>query len=147
MKLVLGWRHRKLGFELYVACRLDPCKQDGLCSWQHDVPYNKHILEFFFLCLDSFYGNGIHQTQHISVFWHSLVQFGALCPKPWYFKKHCWIEGVVLNSLTLKIMPVFWHTNPPEMSGSACFILSHLILIKSRSLPDLWISLFEPRRG
>ena len=41
------------------------------------------------------------------------VQFGALCPKPWHLK-HCWIEGVVLNSSTLKIMPAFWHANPPN---------------------------------
>ena len=75
----------------------------------------------------------LHHTQHILVF---LVQFGALCPKPWHLK-HCWIEGVVLNSSTLKIMPVFWHINPPEMSASACFGLSHFILIKGRSLPDL----------
>ena len=24
-------------------------------------------------------------------------------------------EGVVLNSSTLKIMPVFWHTSPPKV--------------------------------
>ena len=42
-----------------------------------------------------------------------LVQFGALCPKPWHLK-HCWIEGVVLKSSTLKIMPVFWDINPPK---------------------------------
>ena len=64
------------------------------------------------------------------------VQFSASCPKPWHFK-HCWIEGVVLNSSTLKIMPVFWHTNLPEMIASACFVSLHLILIKGRSLPDL----------
>ena len=34
-------------------------------------------------------------------------------------------------------MPVFWHTNPPEMSASARFRLSLLILIKGRSLSDL----------
>ena len=34
-------------------------------------------------------------------------------------------------------MPVFWHTNPPEMSALACFASSHLILMKGRSLPDL----------
>ena len=65
-----------------------------------------------------------------------LVQSGALCPKAWHLK-HCWIEGVVLNSSTLKIMPVFWHTNFPKISASACFILSHFILIKGRYLPDL----------
>ena len=73
-------------------------------------------------------------TQHISVFWYNLVP--KLCPKPWHLK-HCWIEGVVLNSSTLKIMPVFWHTNPPEISAWACFTLSHLILIKGKFLPDL----------
>ena len=65
-----------------------------------------------------------------------LVQFCALCPKPWHLK-HCWIEGIIQNSSTLKIMPVFWHINPPEISTSACFGLSHLILIKGRSLPVL----------
>ena len=73
-------------------------------------------------------------TTHNTVFF--LVQFGALCRKSWYLK-HCWIEGVVLNSSTLKIMPVFWHTSLPEISASACFRLSHFILIKGRSLPDL----------
>ena len=34
-------------------------------------------------------------------------------------------------------MPVFWHTNSPEMSPSACFVSSHLTLMKGRSLPDL----------
>ena len=34
-------------------------------------------------------------------------------------------------------MPVFWHINPPEFSASASFGLSHLILIKGRSLPVL----------
>ena len=63
-----------------------------------------------------------------------LVQFCASCPKPWHLK-HCWIEGVIRNSSTLKIMPVFWHINPPEISASTCFVLSHLILIKGRSLP------------
>ena len=65
-----------------------------------------------------------------------LVQFCALCPKPWHLK-HCWIEGVTRNSSTLKIMPVFWHINPPEISASACFGSSHLSLIKGRSLPVL----------
>ena len=65
-----------------------------------------------------------------------LVQFCALCPKPWHLK-HCWIEGVIRNSSTLKIMPVFWHINPPEISASTCFLSSHLSLIKGRSLPVL----------
>ena len=86
--------------------------------------------------------NGLHHTTHFGV----LVQSGALCPKPWHLK-HCWIEGVVLNSSTLKIMPVFWHANPPEMSTSACFASLHLILIKGKFLPDHWISYVQPRRG
>ena len=65
------------------------------------------------------------------------VQFCALCPKPWHLK-HCWIEGVTLNSSTLKIMPVFWHISPPEISASACFGSSHFIFIKGRSLPVLF---------
>ena len=66
-----------------------------------------------------------------------LVQFCALCPKPWHLK-HCWIEGVILNSSTLKIMPVFWHISPHEISASACFWLSHFTFIKGRSLPVLF---------
>ena len=62
-----------------------------------------------------------------------LVQFCALCPKPWHLK-HC----VILNSSTLKIMPVFWHISPPEISASACFGLSHFIFMKGRSLPVLF---------
>ena len=75
---------------------------------------------FFGLCLDSFFMNGLHHTQ----------------PKPWHLK-HCWIEGVIRNSSTLKIMLVFWRINLLEISASACFGLSHLILIKGRSLPVL----------
>ena len=78
--------------------------------------------------------NELHHTRHISVF---LVQFFALCPKPWHLK-HCWMEGVILNSLTLKIMPVFWHISPPEISVSACFGLSLFIFINGRSLPVLF---------
>ena len=55
-------------------------------------------------------------TTHFSF----LVQFSALCPKLWHLK-HWRIEGVVLNSSTLKIMPVFWHTSPPESRASAGF--------------------------
>ena len=66
-----------------------------------------------------------------------LVQFCALCPKPWHLK-HCWIEGVILNSSTLKIMPVFWHISPPEISASAYFLLSHFTFMKGRSLPVLF---------
>ena len=66
-----------------------------------------------------------------------LVQFCALCPKPWHLK-HCWIEGVILNSSALKIMPVFWHISPPEISASACFGLSPFTFMKGRSLPVLF---------
>ena len=48
--------------------------------------------------------------------------------------KHSWIEGVILNSSTLKIMHVFWHISPHEISALSCFGLSHFILIKGRSL-------------
>ena len=34
-------------------------------------------------------------------------------------------------------MPVFWHTNPPESSASACFGSSLFILMNGRSFPDL----------
>ena len=77
-------------------------------------------------------------TTHFGFF----LQFDALCPKPWHLK-HCWIEGVVLKSSSLKIMPVFWYTNAPEMRASACFGLSHLILIKGRSLPVLLDFIFS----
>ena len=107
--------------------------QDNLCNWQHGAPYSLHILVFFCFCLDSLCVNELHHTQHISVF---LVQFCALCPKPWHLK-HCWIEGVILNSSTLKIMPVFWHISPPEISASTCFGLSHFTFMKGRSLPVL----------
>ena len=45
--------------------------------------------------------------------------------------------GVVLNSSTLKIMPVFWHTSPPEISASACFGSSLFILMNGNSFPVL----------
>ena len=32
-------------------------------------------------------------------------------------------------------MPVFWHASPPESSVSACFGLSHFILMNGRFLP------------
>ena len=66
-----------------------------------------------------------------------LVQFCALCQKPWHLK-HCWIEGVILNSSTLKIMPVFWHISPREISASAYFGSSLFIFINGRSLPVLF---------
>ena len=83
-----------------------------------------------------------------------LVQFCALCLKHWHLK-HCWIEGVILNSSTLKIMPVFWHISPPEISASACFGLSLFIFINGRSLPVLfdfilsalaWVTLLKSSR-
>ena len=73
----------------------------------------------------------IHNT-----FWFFGVVW-CLVPKTLHLK-HCWIEGVVLNSSALKIITVLWHINPPpEISASACFGLSHFILRKGRSLPDL----------
>ena len=35
-------------------------------------------------------------------------------------------------------MPVFWHISPPEISALACFLSSHFIFIKGRSLPVLF---------
>ena len=35
-------------------------------------------------------------------------------------------------------MPVFWHISRPEISASACFVLSRFIFIKGRSLPVLF---------
>ena len=107
--------------------------QDSLCNWRHGTPYSLHILVFFCFCLDSFCVNELNHTQHISV---SFVQFCALCPNPWHLK-HSWIEGVILNSSTLKIMPVFWRIYPPEISASACFGLSHFTFMKGRHLPVL----------
>ena len=75
-------------------------------------------------------------SSYTTHFWF-LVQFCALCPKPWHLK-HCWIEGVILNSSTLKIMPVCWHINITEISASACFWSSHFIFMKGRSLPVLF---------
>ena len=92
--------------------------------------------------------NELHHTTHFSF----LVQFSALCPKPWHLK-HWRIEGVVLNSSTLKIMSVFWHICPPESSASAYFGSSLFIFINGRSFPVLfdfirsasaWDSLLKP---
>ena len=102
--------------------------QDSLCNWRHEPPYSLHILVLF----SSFGQFSPHKTH--SCF---LAQFCALCPKPWHLK-HCWIEGVILNSSNLKIMPVFWHISLPEISASACFGLSHFTLMKGRSLPVLF---------
>ena len=74
-------------------------------------------------------------TTHNTFFF--LVHFSALCPKPWHLK-HWKIEGVVLNFSTMKIMPFFWHTSPPESNASACFRLSLFIFINVRSLPVLF---------
>ena len=106
--------------------------KDSLYNWRHGAPYSLHILGYFCFCLDSLCVNELHHT-HLCF----LVQFCALCPKPWHLK-HCWIEGVILNSSTMKIMPVFWHISPPEISASACFGSSHFILINGRSLPVLF---------
>ena len=107
VKLVLGLMHRKSVFGPHAALKLGPYLQDSLYSLQHEVPYNLRTLAFVFLYLGSFCVNELHHTTHFSF----LVQFSALCPKPWNMK-HWRIESVVLNSLTLKIMPVFWHTSP-----------------------------------
>ena len=50
--------------------------------------------------------------------------------------KNCWIEGVVLNSSTLKIMPLFWHISPPKIGASACLGSSRLILMKGLGVGD-----------
>ena len=71
----------------------------------------------------------VYSTRWFACTLAKLVQFCALCLKPWHLK-HCWIEGVILNSSTLKIMSVFWHISPPEISASACFGLSHFTLWK-----------------
>ena len=73
-------------------------------------------------------------TQNTFLFFSTIL---CLVPKTLALK-HCWIEGVALNFSTLKIMPVFWHISPPEISASACFGFSHFILIKGRSLPVLY---------
>ena len=72
-------------------------------------------------------------TTHNTFLFFSII----LCPKSWHLK-HCWIEGVIVNSSTLKVMPFFWHISPPEINASACFWSSHFILIKDRSLPVLF---------
>ena len=96
-------------------------------------PYSLHILGFFIFVWTIFVRMSF--TTHNTFLF--LVQFCALCPKPWHLK-HCWIEGVILDSSTLKIMPVFFHISSPEISASACFGLSHFIFIKGRSLPVLF---------
>ena len=108
--------------------------QDSLCKWRHGAPYSLHILGFFLFLFGQFLCEwaSLHTTHFCF-----LVQFCALCPKPWH-SKHCWIEGVILNSSTLKIMPVSWHISPPEISASACFGLSHFTFMKGRSLPVLF---------
>ena len=47
-------------------------------------------------------------------------------------------RGCYSKFLDLKIMPVFWHISPPEISASACFGLSHFTFMKGRSLPVLF---------
>ena len=46
------------------------------------------------------------------------------------------LKDQVLNSSNLKIMPVFWHTSPPEISVSASLGLSLFILMNGNSFPD-----------
>ena len=108
--------------------------QDSLCNWRHGAPWNLHILGGFL----SLFGQFLCEwaSPHTTHFCF-LVQFCVLCPEPWHLK-HCWIEGVILNSSTLKIMPVFWHISPPEISASACFRLSHFTFMEGRSLPVLF---------
>ena len=87
-----------------------------------------HFGFFLFLFGQSLCEKASPHTTHFCF----LVQFCALCPKPCHLK-HCWIEGVILNSSTLKIMPVFWHISPPEISALACFGSSLFIFINGRS--------------
>ena len=133
VKLALQWRDKKFDSGPHVAWKLDPCAQDSLCNWRLEAPYSLHILGFLSLFRQFLCEWASTRTTHCCV----LVQFCALCPKPSHLK-HCWIEGVVLNSSTLKIMPVFWHISPPEINASACFWSSHFIFIKGRSLPVLF---------
>ena len=73
VELVLVWMHKKFAFGLHAAYKLGPCTQESLYNWRHEVPYNLHILDFFFLYLDSFCVNELHHTQHISDFSCSFV--------------------------------------------------------------------------
>ena len=68
----------------------------------------------------------------------SLLFGTILCLVPKTLALETLLEGVILNSSTLKIMPVFWHISPPEISASACFGSSLFILINGRSLPVLF---------
>ena len=90
--------------------------QDSLCNWRHAPPLQ--FAHFFFFCFVWTVFVWMSFTTHNTFLF--LVKFCALCTKPWHLK-HCWIEGVILNSSTLKIMPVFWHISPPEISASAFF--------------------------
>ena len=47
-------------------------------------------------------------------------------------------RGCCTKFLDLGIYSCFWYISPPEMSTSACFGSLHLILMKGRSLPDLF---------
>ena len=67
-KIVLGWKHKKLGFGLHVPEGLVLVNGTASVIGSMRSPtYNLHILGFFFLCLDRFCANESHHTQHISV--------------------------------------------------------------------------------
>ena len=62
----------KLDFGLHVTRKLDPCKQDDLCAWRHEVPYNLHILSSFSLSGQFLWEYASRHTTHFG-FWYSLV--------------------------------------------------------------------------
>ena len=103
--------------------------QDSLCNWRHEAPYSLHILGFFGLCLDSFCVNGLHHTQHISAFGTIL----CLVPKTLALKTLLY-RGRYSKFLDLENYACFLAYKSLKVSALACFGLSHLILIKGRSL-------------
>ena len=109
--------------------------QDSLCNWRHGAPYSLHIFFFFFVSVWTVFVWMSFTTHNTFLFFSTILCL--VCPKPWHLK-HCLIEGVILNSSTLKIMPVFWHISPPEISASAFFGSSLFIFINGRSLPVLF---------
>ena len=71
MKLVLGWKHKNLGCGLHLPEGLILVSRTASVVGDMRSPT---ISTFWtFLCLDSFCGNELHHTQHISVFWYNLV--------------------------------------------------------------------------
>ena len=130
-KLVSEWWRKKLSLDHVLPKKLGPYMKDSLYNWQHEAPYNLRTLASFFLYLGNFCVNEFHHKQHIFRFCCLVSETLTL--------KTLKDRGVVLNSSTLKIMPVFWHDIqvPPEISASACFRSSLLILINCRSLPVL----------